>query len=68
MISNMKPVNVMKINKDLVEASLMLSLIAMVLTGASEFNDATKKTAIMTGLVVLSVILVVLRILSARNQ
>ena len=68
MISNMKPVNVMKINKDLVEASLMLSLIAMVLTGASEFNDATKKTVIMTGLVVLSVILVVLRILSARNQ
>ncbi|MDR2469509.1 MAG: hypothetical protein LBD27_03400 [Tannerella sp.] len=58
----------MKINKDLVEASLMLSLIALVLVGASEFNDATKKTVIMTGLIVLSVILVVLRILSARNQ
>jgi hypothetical protein len=64
----MKPVKVMKINKDLVEASLMLSLIALVLVGASEFNDATKKTVIMTGLIVLSVILVVLRILSARNQ
>ncbi|MDR2469267.1 MAG: hypothetical protein LBD27_02145 [Tannerella sp.] len=58
----------MKINRDLVEALLMLSLITMVLTGTAEFADATKKTLVMSGLIVLSVILAVLRILSARNR
>ena len=37
----------MKINKDLIDAVLMLSVIGLVLVGTSEFNDETAKNITM---------------------
>ncbi|MDR3195036.1 MAG: hypothetical protein LBT76_07085 [Tannerella sp.] len=57
----------MKINKDLVDASLMLSIISLVLTGTTEFSDATQKLIVIILLAVLIVVLVICRVLSGRQ-
>ncbi|MDR1103064.1 MAG: hypothetical protein LBL42_04830 [Tannerella sp.] len=65
---NTKIEKIVKINKDLVDASLMLSVISLVLIGTSEFSNATHKTAIMIILAILSVALLVCRILASRQS
>ncbi|MDR1676011.1 MAG: hypothetical protein LBR86_06050 [Tannerella sp.] len=58
----------MKINKDLVDASLMLSAISLVLTGTSEFSDATHKTKVMIILAVATVALIICRVWAGRQS
>jgi hypothetical protein len=65
---NSKIEKVVKINKDLVDASLMLSIISLVLTGTSEFSNSTQKTVVITVLAVLSVALVICRVLAGRQS
>lgn len=52
----------MKINKDLVEALMMLSIIGLVLMGTTDFNDATVKNILMGGVAAISLLLIGLRI------
>lgn len=56
----------MKINKDLVDAVMMLSAISMVLVGTSDFSDQGLKTILMVGLGVLTVAMVGLRVMASK--
>lgn len=58
----------MKINKDLVDATMMLSFIILVLTGTSDFSNLFLKKIVMGGLAVLSVAMVALRIIHMRQE
>jgi len=58
----------MKINKDLVDAVMMVSFILLVLIGTSEFSDTTLKIILMGSLGVLSVVMIILRIVEARQN
>lgn len=58
----------MKINKDLAEALLMLSLIIMVLVTTTDFENSMTKNLILTGLGILAVISGIFRILGARQE
>lgn len=57
----------MKINKDLVDAILMVSFIILVLIGTTEFESASAKNVIMGGLGLISVAMVVLRTLQMKQ-
>lgn len=57
----------MKINKDLVDAIMMVSFIILVLIGTTDFDNATIKNITMGALGVLSVGMVILRIIQARQ-
>jgi uncharacterized membrane protein SirB2 len=65
---NTKTEKVVKINKDLVDALMMLSAISLVLTGTSEFSDTTHKTTIMIVLGVMIVVLIICRMLAGRQS
>nr|WP_321521541.1 hypothetical protein [uncultured Macellibacteroides sp.] len=58
----------MKINKDLVDAVLMLSVISLVLIGTTKFDDESSKTIVMAAVGFLAVIALVLRVLVSRNS
>lgn len=51
----------MKINKDLVDATMMLSFIILVLIGTSDFSNMLLKEITMGSLAVLSVAMIALR-------
>lgn len=51
----------MKINKDLVDATMMLSFITLVLVGTTEFSNIILKNVIMAVLGGITVVMVVLR-------
>ena len=57
----------MKINKDLVDATMMLSFIILVLIGTTDFSDMLLKEITMGGLALLSVAMVTLRIIYMRQ-
>lgn len=57
----------MKINKDLVDATLMLSFITLVLVGTTDFSNMATKDVIMGVLGVVCVIMVVLRGIQLRQ-
>lgn len=57
----------MKINKDLVDAILMVSFIILVLIGTTEFESASAKNVIMGGLGLISVAMVLLRTLQMKQ-
>ncbi len=57
----------MKINKDLVDATLMLSFIILVLVGTTDFANVVMKHVLMGILAVISIAMVVLRVLYARQ-
>lgn len=57
----------MKINKDLVDATLMLSFIILVLVGTTEISSAITKDLIMGVLGIICVIMVVLRGIQLRH-
>ena len=58
----------MKINKDLVDATMMLSFIILVLIGTSDFSNMLLKEITMGGLALLSVAMVTLRIIYMRQE
>ena len=58
----------MKINRDLVDAVMMLSFISLVLVGTSDFDNSTIKDITMVLLGVLAIVMVVLRVISMKNQ
>lgn len=57
----------MKINKDLVDATLMLSFIILVLVGTTEISSAVIKDVTMGVLGVICIIMVVLRGIQLRQ-
>ncbi|MDR2921179.1 MAG: hypothetical protein LBV72_17675 [Tannerella sp.] len=66
--TNIKKYYRMKINKDLAEALLMLSLIILVLVSTTDFDNPSTKTMIMASLGVSAGIMGVFRILGARQE
>lgn len=58
----------MKINKDLAEALLMLSLIILVLVVTTDFESIITKNLIMTALGIFAGISGIFRILGARQE
>ena len=58
----------MKINKDLVDATMMLSFIILVLIGTTDFSDLLIKNVAMGAVALLSIAMVVLRIIYARQE
>lgn len=57
----------MKLNKDLIDAIMMVSFIILVLIGTTDFENATTKNVIMGALGLLTAGMVVLRIIQARQ-
>ncbi len=57
----------MKINKDLVDAVMMISFISLVLVGTSDFDSEMSKICTMGGLALVTVGMVVLRVLHAKQ-
>lgn len=58
----------MKINKDLVEAAMMLGAISLVLIGTSDFDDATAKNGVMIAVGILTIIMGVLRFIPSKHS
>lgn len=58
----------MKINKDLVDAVMMLSFISLVLVGTTDFSNLATKDGVMVGLGILTVVMVVFRIVELRQE
>lgn len=58
----------MKINKDLVDAVMMLSFIILVLVGTTDFGDVAVKDVTMGLLGMITVIMVVLRVIKIRQE
>lgn len=58
----------MKINKDLVDAVMMLSFICLVLVGTTDFSNMTVKDGLMIGLGSLTILMVVCRVLEFRQH
>lgn len=58
----------MKINKDLVDATMMLSFIILVLVGTTDFSNMITKDVTMGALGIVCAIMVVLRIIDMRQE
>jgi hypothetical protein len=58
----------MRINKDLVDAVMMLSFITLVLIGTTDFDNESQKNIIMGILGGLTVLMVILRVIRGRLQ
>lgn len=58
----------MKINKDLVDAIMMLSFIILVLIGTTDFENVITKDITMGALGVVTIIMVALRGIQMRQQ
>lgn len=58
----------MKINKDLVDATLMLSFISLVLVGTSDLHDVVIKNCTMGALGIICVLMVVFRAIAMRQD
>lgn len=58
----------MKINKDLVDATMMLSFISLVLIGTTDFKDMLVKDVMMGSVGLLAVVMIVLRITLVRKK
>jgi hypothetical protein len=56
-----------KVNKDLVDALLMLCVISLVFAGVSEFADLTHKTVLIGMFAVAIVTLIIFRVLAGRQ-
>lgn len=57
----------MKINKDLVDAIMMLSFISLVLVGTTDPSNPVTWTLIMGGLGLVCIVMVVLRVIEMRQ-
>lgn len=58
----------MKINKDLTDAIMMVSLIILVLIGTTDFENATTKNVTMGALGLLSVVMIILRVMQTKRE
>lgn len=58
----------MKINKDLVDATMMLSFITLVLVGTTDFDNAVSKNIIMGSLGLITIIMAILRGIQMRQD
>lgn len=58
----------MKINKDLVDAVMMVSFIALVLVGTTTFDNEVAKDVTIGSLGVITVAMLVLRIIGSRQK
>lgn len=58
----------MKINKDLVDAVMMVSFIVLVLVGTTTFDNEVAKDVTMGSLGVITVAMLVLRIIGSRQK
>ena len=58
----------MKINKDLVDAIMMVSFILLVLIGTSEFANTTLKTILMGGLGFSSLVMIIIWIINSQQN
>jgi hypothetical protein len=56
----------MRINKDLVDAVMMLSFIILVLIGTTDFDSESQKNILMGILGTVTVLMVILRIIKGR--
>nr|WP_293730268.1 hypothetical protein [uncultured Parabacteroides sp.] len=66
--NNLKISTDMKINKDLVDATMMLSFIILVLIGTTDFSNLLLKEITMGGLALLSVAMIALRVIQMRQE
>lgn len=58
----------MKINKDLVDAIMMLSFIILVLVGTTDFENAVTKDMTMGALGLVTIVMVTLRVIQMRKE
>ena len=58
----------MKINKDLVDATMMLSFIILLLIGTTDFSNLLLKEITMGGLGLLSAAMIALRVIQMRQE
>lgn len=58
----------MRINKDLMDAIMMLAAIILVLVASSEFENMTIKYILMGGLVFVAIVGVVFRIIGSKQN
>ena len=58
----------MKINKDLIDAVMMLSVIGLVLVGTSEFDNETAKNITMVALGIAAVTTLILRFIGGIKE
>lgn len=58
----------MKLNKDLIDAVMMLSVIGLVLIGTTEFDNITAKNIMMIVLGIAAVIALILRFVSGSKE
>ena len=58
----------MKINKDLVDAIMMLSFIILVLIGTTDFDNTATKNLAMIAFSIVGVVMVILRIIGMRQE
>lgn len=58
----------MKVNKDLADATMMVSFIVLVLVGTTTYDSEMTKNIIMGALAVLCVVMGVLRYLGSKNE
>ena len=58
----------MKINKDLIDAVMMLSVIDLVLVGTSEFDNETAKNITMVALGIAAVTTLILRFIGGSKE
>ena len=58
----------MKINKDLVDAVMMVSFIVLVLVGTTTFDNEVAKDVTMGSLGVITVAMLVLRVIGSRQK
>jgi hypothetical protein len=56
----------MRINKDLVDAVMMLSFIILVLVGTTDFDSESQKNILMGVLGTITVLMVILRVIEGR--
>lgn len=57
----------MKINKDLIDATLMLSVISLVLVGTTKFDNESTKNLVLAALGLLAIATLILRVLTTRK-
>lgn len=58
----------MKINKDLVDATMMLSFIILVLIGTTDFSNLLLKEITIGGLTMLSIVMIALRVIYMKQE
>lgn len=67
-ITPFKTIRIMKVNKDLVDAIMMVSTIILVLVGTTPFSSDVTKNALIGVLVFLVISMAITRYFGSKNQ